>query len=868
MKQMTQQKIYLMTGQKISQVTEQRVNQRSNQKVNQVMKQKMNPRNELRLNQEMKLTINPRMKLGLNQETEQNKKQIAQCYVNWKSVMRTVAALLILFFPTVLQAQDQLSLPERGKQYDFTYNDYAPFAQRPVGVHYYLPSQGDVKKMPIVFVFEGGDRGYTYLMEGWKKEADKRQFIVVTPHFGLKEFPLYLYQEIGVTDSCHNQIRPEEELTPVLVDKIFEVIKQRIGSERRGYSIYGHSAGGQFVHRFMLFHDSPYVERAITASPGWLTFPDSTILYPYGVKNVPYITKERLRRFIEKPVVLHLGLGDTIRESFLRKTPEAEAQGNNRLTRGRSFYRFLQRMAIENGWKCNWTKVEEPGIGHESVSMGIRGASILMQDPLYNPMNSTDTPTLLKNQSPLSDEGNRLALPDEVDRWFYRLASQYPEQVNIHRIGETPKGHFPLCVEIGHRDKQKLHIWMQGALHGNEPASTESLCKLALWLLSSEEGKQALEKISLTLVPIANVDGYSVGQRKSGSGLDLNRDQSKLLDPVTHLLKQCYAHSQPDIAVDLHEYRPLRKEFEALGKGAAAHACDVLMLPSGHLQIPEELRSLSNELFFPEAERALEEKGYVVGPYFTPATIHSRLYAVKGGKSPQSSVTFQGLTGAISLFFEIKGIGLDHSTFARRTDCGFLAAQSVVRTAVLHKDMIQKQMAKTRKETLKGKRPVYVTFEPDSVMRNYRFISPTEGNFEVALPTLDALTCHPKIVRKRPAAYLLPANCRKAVEKLHSMGIEVRRYNKECTLDVEEYTVTRLYRDDKSWEGIHRVDLTTELHQTKHTFHADDYLIPLNQPLGNLICTLLEPESACGFVRFAVLSANQGETLPIFRLGR
>lgn len=812
------------------------------------------------------------MKQMIQQKREQmmgqKKNQIAQRYENWKSVMRSVAALLILFFPAILQAQAQVPQPERGKQYDFTYNDYAPFAHRPVEVHYYLPSQGDVKKMPIIFVFEGGDRRYHYLMEGWKKEAEKQQFIVVTPHFGLKEFPLYLYQEIGVTDSCHNQIRPEEELTPVLVDKIFEVIKQRIGSERQGYSIYGHSAGGQFVHRFMLFHESPYVERAIAASPGWLTFPDSTIHYPYGVKNVPYITKERLRRFIEKPVVLHLGLGDTIRESFLRKTPEAEAQGSNRLIRGRSFYRFLQRMAIENGWKCNWTKVEEPGIGHESVPMGIRGASILMQDPFYNPMDSTDTPTLLKNQSPLSDEVNRLALPDEVDRWFYRLASQYPDQVNIHRIGETPKGHFPLCVEIGQRDKQKLHLWMQGALHGNEPAGTEALCKLALWLLSSEEGQEALKKISLTLVPIANVDGYSVGKRKSGSGLDLNRDQSKLLDPVTLLLKQCYAHSKPDIAVDLHEYRPLRKEFEALGKGAAAHTCDVLMLPSGHLQIPEEIRSLSNELFFLEAERALEERGYVVGPYFTPATIHSRLYAVKGGKNPQSSVTFQGLSGAISLFFEIKGIGLDHSTFPRRTDCGFTAAQSVVRTALRHFKLIQKELSKARKKTLKGKQPLYVTFETDTIMRNYRFVSPTEGHFEVSLPTLDALTCHPKIVRKRPTAYLLPADCKQAVEKLHAMGIEVKRYNKECTLDVEEYTVTHLYRDDKSWEGIHRVDLTTELHQTKHTFHADDYLIPLNQPLGNLICTLLEPESACGFVRFAVLPANQGETLPIFRLSK
>ena len=789
-------------------------------------------------------------------------------YLRWIGIKHTISSFLILLVPITLQAQTQsYSEGNEGKEYTFTYTDYAPFAQRPVGVHYYLPSQGNVNKMPIIFVFEGGDRGYKYLMEGWKKEAEKQHFIVVTPHFGLKEFPLYLYQEIGVTDSCYQQIRPQEELTPVLVDKIFEVIKQRIGSERQGYSIYGHSAGGQFVHRFMFFHDSPYVERAISASPGWYTFPDSTAIYPYGVKNVPYITKERLKRFIEKPVVLHLGLGDTIRESFLRKTPEAEAQGNNRLSRGRNFYRFLQRMAIENGWKCNWTKVEEPGIGHESVSMGIRGASILMQDPLYNPMSRTETPTLMKEKAELGNRNSdRPALPDEVDRWFYRLAAQYPEKVTIQRIGETPQGHFPLCVEIGQRDKQKLHLWVQGSLHGNEPAGTEAICKLALWLLSSPEGEEALKRVSLTLVPIANVDGYAVGQRKSGSGFDLNRDQSKLLDPVTNLLKRCYAACTPDIAVDLHEYRPLRKEFEALGKGAASHACDVLLLPSGHLQIPEKLRLLSNELFFPEAENALEENGYLVGPYFTPSTIDSRLHAIKGGKSPQSSATFQGLTGAISLFFEIKGIGLDHSTFARRSECGFLAAQSVVRTAVHHFNRVQKTLKKVRKETVKGKQPLYVTFEPDKTVRNYLLTSATEGFFETSLPTLDGLNNHPQIVRKRPAAYILAAECREAAEKLRTMGIEVKQINEECTLNVEEYAVTRLHRQAKLWEGIHRVDLTTEIHQVKRVFHPGDYLIYPTQPLGNLICTLLEPESACGFVCFAVIPATEGETLPIFRL--
>lgn len=72
---------------------------------------------------------------------------------------------LILFFAIVflgaVRAASVLPVGE-GK---FTYKDYPPFADRPVDVHYYIPASGDVRRMPIVFVFEGADRGFTYLLK-------------------------------------------------------------------------------------------------------------------------------------------------------------------------------------------------------------------------------------------------------------------------------------------------------------------------------------------------------------------------------------------------------------------------------------------------------------------------------------------------------------------------------------------------------------------------------------------------------------------------------------------------------------------------------------------------------------------------------
>lgn len=768
-------------------------------------------------------------------------------------MIRLVCHSLICLFALCvsLQAQEPLQEPLPLGESMFTYTDYAPFAGRPVGVHCYLPTQGDLTRMPIIFVFEGGDRGYRYLMNGWKEEAERRHFILVIPHFGLTEFPLHLYQEVGVTDNTHTHVRPVEELTPVLVDKIFEQIRQKVKSRRKGYAIYGHSAGGQFVQRFMLFHDSPYVEKAIVSSPGWYTFPDKEQLYPYGTKNIPYIDQERIRRYIEKPITLQLALGDTVRESFLRKTPEAEQQGRNRLLRGRKFYQYLQEVARKNGWNCRWNKVEEAGIGHESMSMGRIGASMMMQDSLF-----TSLPAVAQ-----------LPSPDEVRQWFDRMAAEHPHTLRVAELGETPEGRRLFKVDIGERSKEKLHLWIQGALHGNEPAGPEAIRRLTQWLLTTPEGRQALSQVSLTVVPIANMDGYARQQRASGSGLDLNRDQSKLNDPVSLLLKQAYAHTSPDVALDIHEYRPLRREFERLGSGRPAHACDVLFLPSGHLNIPSALRTLGEGLFTTEARKVLQQQGYSYGPYFTPALINDTLFAVKGGKSPQSSSTFQALGGAVSLFIEIRGIGLGPETFERRSQCGFLIARNVVQTAATHRQTIGKQLRRVRKNIVKGKAPLYVTFAPDTLQHSYSFVRTDTGErFTATLPTADAMQLQPRLVRPRPRAYLLTASCRQAVDKLKAMGVEVTILTRPLRAKAEQYQVTRLRRQTKCWEGIHRLSLSTSLQPAAREFGPGDYLVRLNQPMGNLIGTLLEPESECGFVPFGVIPATEGEVLPIYRL--
>lgn len=139
--------------------------------------------------------------------------------------MKTIILLLLstsLFFCKAnAQTQGTSSLPTGEGM--FVYNQYKPFDDKPIDVHYYIPTHGDITKMPIVFVFQGADRNYTYLLEAWAKEAQTKQFMVFIPQFDKDMYPLNDYQEVGVMNAELNIFKKREELTPVLIDKITTV---------------------------------------------------------------------------------------------------------------------------------------------------------------------------------------------------------------------------------------------------------------------------------------------------------------------------------------------------------------------------------------------------------------------------------------------------------------------------------------------------------------------------------------------------------------------------------------------------------------------------------------------------------------------
>ena len=146
-------------------------------------------------------------------------------------------------------------------------------------------------------------------------------------------------------------------------------MRQRFGMTVEGYAIYGHSAGAQFVHRFLFHVPNARVTRAVAANAGWYTMPDLATGYPYGLKDSA-VTREMLEQAMQRPLTILLGEDDTDPEHpSLRRTPEALAQGLHRFARGQAFFAAGQAASLDLGVPFAWQLATVPGADHDNRLM-------------------------------------------------------------------------------------------------------------------------------------------------------------------------------------------------------------------------------------------------------------------------------------------------------------------------------------------------------------------------------------------------------------------------------------------------------------------------------------------------------------------
>ncbi len=296
-----------------------------------------------------------------------------------KRATRIIFPFLLFFFTLNSALAQQENIFKRGEG-SFEYNGYAPLKDKPVTVFYYTPSTGDMTKMPVLFSFHGAERSGKIQLNAWKYFAEQYGFIVIAPEFSKTYFSENDYQFGGIfTSKDFKTVNKEEKWTGKIVESLFDYFKADTKSTASTYNMFGHSAGAQFVHRYLMAMPNARVSKAVAANAGSWTFPypegivgadGEAYGWPMSVMGTPFTNQSTLSNFYGKKLFIQLGQLDTdVNDPNLPKNAAATAQGPYRLERGRFFYDECKKLASKAGVKFGFEKAEVADAGHSTLRM-------------------------------------------------------------------------------------------------------------------------------------------------------------------------------------------------------------------------------------------------------------------------------------------------------------------------------------------------------------------------------------------------------------------------------------------------------------------------------------------------------------------
>lgn len=452
---------------------------------------------------------------------------------------------------------------------------------------------------------------------------------------------------------------------------------------------------------------------------------------------------------------------------------------------------------------------------------------------------------------------------EELIAFLENLTIKYPSKISLKYIGESQKGNkIPMVILKSQQAEKPLKVYMQGGLHGDEPASTEGLLYLMHTLLKEKKFQYLFEKIELGIVPMANIDGYVKMDRNSANGLDLNRDQTKLMAVETIALKKALHDFNPAVALDFHEYRPYRKDFAKFGSFGVSGAYDVMFLYSGNLNVPENLRKYTQEFFVNNAKRKLDIHHLTHYDYFTTNTYDGAIQFDQGSTNARSSASSFALQNIISTLIEVRGVGLNRTSFKRRIFTTHTIGLSYLETAFKEIDVVKTEIAKANLPT----NEVVVVSKKAMYKDNLTFIDLDSNNLKPLEVTIrDAWKSEPVLTRKRPRGYLLDANLKDLADKLRILRYQVLTLEKPTDYAIESYKIVKYQMDVEKYEKMNLQNVSVETTTANRTFPEGTFYVDLNQNGSALITEILEPEATNSFISFGVLKTELNQILPIYR---
>lgn len=296
-----------------------------------------------------------------------------------------------------LAVDDVIIQPGPGK---FRISGGKGHTEKTITVYYNRPANFSPQSK-ILLVLPGAGRNGNDYRDAWKAASEKYNVLVLSPAYPENSYDFGAYHMGGLLHDLNlkecitysknsNAVYLDEDKFSGKInrdksgwlfndfERIFDAAVAATASRQTTYDLFGHSAGGQILHRFVLFADNSRSYKILAANAGFFTLPDWEQPLPFGIMDSG-VSGEQLKIAFQEKLFLFLGELDNQDETrgFFLRSPTADRQGLHRLARGEFFYNYAAQQAKKMSADFQWQLIKIPAVGHDYGKMSAAAADFL-----------------------------------------------------------------------------------------------------------------------------------------------------------------------------------------------------------------------------------------------------------------------------------------------------------------------------------------------------------------------------------------------------------------------------------------------------------------------------------------------------------
>ncbi len=457
--------------------------------------------------------------------------------------------------------------------------------------------------------------------------------------------------------------------------------------------------------------------------------------------------------------------------------------------------------------------------------------------------------------------------------WFDRLDAA-SDLIRIEQFGVSPEGR-PIYAVIASKDgaafdPSKPVLLAQAGIHPGEIDGKDAGMML-LRDIAFNGKDDLLDRVNLILIPILSVDGHErasaysrpnqrgpriQGWRNTAANQNLNRDYLKLDQPEMRAVRGLILKYRPDLYVDIHVTDGMDYQYDVT---YGFNGEDGVWSRS-----PATAQWLT-DTFKPAMNAALEGQGHIPGELvFGVDDQNPRAGLSDGGLGERFSNGWGSAAHVPTILIE------NHSLkpYEQRVLGTYVFLEQAMRTLATQGRDLRTAIAAdsalrpaeipanfeadpTPVSTRAFKGILYETYDsPASGRREIRWL----GRPDPELWQLPFYGSRPTLTLHRPEAYWVPATYPELIQRLRTHGVQMETLTAPRTVPVEMLRLNDPKVAARTNEGHVAVTVTEVTPERRDwTYPIGSVRISTDQPLGDVVVLLLEPQSSESFFAWGLM---------------